>query len=347
MSETSVDAPKSPVGHDSGIFDLFFSFDIDPNDSTKEYIGVSQGGRTCRFCGKRSPEARFAHEAHVVPSAFGNRSLLSLEECDLCNDRSSVLEDHLSKFLVGERLTSMIRPQRKAVVKHRVSPGGGRVVATPGKRHLLVQTQPGDSNVKVAFTRQGRKVSVLMQPFKPANVARALARILLFVASSDELDRLQHVVEWVRGADLWARPRFYLSTLPIPLSHVLVRASRPASHVAGLKPYRIDLYFGAAQLICIVPDASWQLPRFVFPRDEIWYCLEGDSDVEVRGFSYEFTFVSKGFVPPTDEEVAVSAYYRWLAGGCRSGTAIDDWLAAESELVRARLDQGVLDECSD
>jgi hypothetical protein len=37
-------------------------------------------------------------------------------------------------------------------------------------------------------------------------------------------------------------------------------------------------------------------------------------------------------VPPTEEEIAVRAYYRWQANGCPEGTADEDWLTAESEI---------------
>jgi hypothetical protein len=44
---------------------------------------------------------------------------------------------------------------------------------------------------------------------------------------------------------------------------------------------------------------------------------------------------SAGWQPP-DEEIAHRAYELWLAHGATHGHDVDDWLAAESELRRAR-----------
>lgn len=39
---------------------------------------------------------------------------------------------------------------------------------------------------------------------------------------------------------------------------------------------------------------------------------------------------------PTHEEIAALAYSYWEAGGRRHGSALDDWLRAERELIQPR-----------
>ncbi|MBX5496223.1 MAG: DUF2934 domain-containing protein [Bryobacteraceae bacterium] len=41
--------------------------------------------------------------------------------------------------------------------------------------------------------------------------------------------------------------------------------------------------------------------------------------------------------PPDREEIAALAYQYWLEGGRREGTAEEDWIRAEQELLRQRM----------
>ena len=45
---------------------------------------------------------------------------------------------------------------------------------------------------------------------------------------------------------------------------------------------------------------------------------------------------AQGFVPPTPQEIAVRAYFRAMERGFAAGNAMEDWLAAEAELVAWR-----------
>src|SRR6266536_124856 len=68
-------------------------------DRDKKFLGL-RSPRRCRFCGRRNAETTFHKDAHVIPAAFGNRTLFSHEECDKCNlNMGSALEDDLAKFL--------------------------------------------------------------------------------------------------------------------------------------------------------------------------------------------------------------------------------------------------------
>jgi len=74
-----------------------FSHWVKPVDGQrKHYIG-QRTPRKCRFCGRDETMATFRSDAHIIPAAFGNRSLLSYEECDDCNQQiGSRLEDDLA-----------------------------------------------------------------------------------------------------------------------------------------------------------------------------------------------------------------------------------------------------------
>ena len=67
-------------------------------------------GRICRFCGKGKPEVAFKSVAHAVPEFLGNKSLVSQNECDTCNQLLAMkYEDDLAKWFGPMRTVSQIR----------------------------------------------------------------------------------------------------------------------------------------------------------------------------------------------------------------------------------------------
>src|SRR5690606_15011171 len=71
---------------------------LDPND------------RSCRYCSKKNPDVAFSKIAHAIPEFIGNKSILSLNECDTCNEFfANQYEDHLSKWMNPLRSASQMR----------------------------------------------------------------------------------------------------------------------------------------------------------------------------------------------------------------------------------------------
>ncbi len=125
---------------------------IDPAITVREYLGNRSAPRSCRFCLRYAPDATFRMAAHVVPEAFGNRSLLSADECDSCNQIGSLFESDLANLLFGSRLISML-PSKKSAVKYRLGKSEAFVEATPSTRKLFIKPQPGDGAVRLRVPR--------------------------------------------------------------------------------------------------------------------------------------------------------------------------------------------------
>src|SRR5207244_12306637 len=49
--------------------------------------------RSCRFCG-RSATTTFKNVSHAIPQSFGNKNLITLDECDACNRLFSESFEH-------------------------------------------------------------------------------------------------------------------------------------------------------------------------------------------------------------------------------------------------------------
>ena len=63
------------------------------NGSQRVEIGEPiENKRVCRFCGKKTPEVTFRHEAHAVSESIGCDKFINYEECDACNKKFSAIE---------------------------------------------------------------------------------------------------------------------------------------------------------------------------------------------------------------------------------------------------------------
>ena len=68
-------------------------------------LGHSVSPRTCAFCDKTQAQgATFKKISHAIAENLGNKRVISLEECDTCNETYSHFEMELARMLVVERV---------------------------------------------------------------------------------------------------------------------------------------------------------------------------------------------------------------------------------------------------
>lgn len=162
----------------------------------KRVLGRGQH-RRCRFCGKSRPETTFSSDAHVIPAAFGNRSLFSNEECDTCNQIGSQYEDDLAKFLALPRVLSRIRGRKKAP-KLKDPREQSYTHAIPEK-NLVYLHQANDEQSYQVSEKSGQLEIVSKIPvYRPVNVARSLGRMALFLLDPNSAI-FSSLHSWVRG----------------------------------------------------------------------------------------------------------------------------------------------------
>ena len=71
--------------------------------------------RTCRFCGKRSPEVTFEKQAHAIPECLGNKSLFTAYECDACNGFFGTgIENDFGNWSKPQHILGRIRQKGRA-----------------------------------------------------------------------------------------------------------------------------------------------------------------------------------------------------------------------------------------
>lgn len=159
----------------------------------------SKPERRCRFCSKTMNDgATFNSAAHAIPRAFGNKHLKVADECDDCNNYfGTVTEPSLVAYMDIQRVYLGLRGRSK-------NDGLPKIKYEKGQLHhdgtqLKISGSDMDINPETgeATIRLGKG-----SKFVPADVYRALVKIVLSVVSEETLTHLSKTIGWVRyGSD--------------------------------------------------------------------------------------------------------------------------------------------------
>ncbi|WP_149498655.1 HNH endonuclease [Roseiconus lacunae] len=161
--------------------------------------------RLCRFCGRGRPEVQFRKLAHAVSDFLGNRSIISMNECDECNVFfGDGCEDHLSKATMLHRTLAGI-PRKHGVestFKDRMHDEKLRIDSKPGAVNIRVP-EPNSVNDLVVDGELPETIplrgDLRSQPHSPIEAARALVKFACSICPKGELSQIQCAIEWVRG----------------------------------------------------------------------------------------------------------------------------------------------------
>jgi hypothetical protein len=166
-------------------------------------------GRICRFCGLGKPDVTFKSVAHAVPEFLGNKSLVSQNECDTCNQAlANQYEDHLSKWFGPMRTVSQIR--------------GKSGVPTYKKNDMRIEM--GSSGLEIGVVAEDLEshlkfdgpftftlpIPTKSQPFIPINAAKALIKIACSLCPPGLLGECKPAIDWLMG-----RAKARMSMFPV------------------------------------------------------------------------------------------------------------------------------------
>ena len=200
--ELPLDEPRAFSS--SPIFEFSCGTDTIP---PKRFIGCSDV-RVCLFCGRSEAQVSFTADAHIIPAAFGNRSLFSLEECNDCNHRAGrQLEDHLVRALAPERGLLGLR-NRKGHVKHKPRGKSGKSYVMSGGRETKIVYHDDDDSIRVDRTSPEEfDVHIRGGTYRPMAVAKSLARMALLVLNENARRQVGWLLSWLNGTQTW-RPAY-------------------------------------------------------------------------------------------------------------------------------------------
>ena len=210
--------------------------------------------RTCRFCNGAIPTVSFSQRCHIIPAAFGNRTLFSHEECDNCNIRGSNFENDLVGFLALERALAGQRTRRGGT-KYRLLPERSYISSRVSSKVSDIVTYRGDRSIKASLVEENTlSVSVELPPHCLNGVAKALVRMALFVIPSDQLQQCAHLIGWLDNEIEWA-PVFYKTFF---LRCWLDKIGLWVEYNASTQIFRT--YFGFTNSLLLIDFPAFKLP---------------------------------------------------------------------------------------
>lgn len=172
------------------IHNLYTSHEI------KDSIGhKNKNLRTCRFCG-RIGKNNFKNKSHTIPEAIGNKSIISLEECDHCNKKfgETIERDFINYF-------DLIRISNKQKSKNKSIP------KLKGKDYEIF-SQTIDNKELIFFIDKSKgeigndRKFEHPQKINLSNIYRTLCKISLGSIPEEYLNYFKKTIEWINGAEV-------------------------------------------------------------------------------------------------------------------------------------------------
>ncbi|WP_304708780.1 HNH endonuclease [uncultured Rikenella sp.] len=167
--------------------------------------------RRCRFCGKQNPEVRFKQIKHAIPELIGNRTLISMYECDDCNAHFSKMENDFAAYMalyhslaqvVGKRGVPTYKPSSQE-----------RSHITTDNSGLHIEHYEGDPEL---FELDSTTKTLRCKGFRsytPAMLHKCLTKMALSIMPESEMFYFQKTVDWLKE-DI-NRPKYKMNTLPV------------------------------------------------------------------------------------------------------------------------------------
>lgn len=152
--------------------------------------------RVCRFCKKKHPEVTFNVEAHAISEALGNKTIICLDECDICNKefgKGEGIESDFITFFDIDRMIAQIRNKDNNIPK----------IEFPEYKLSVVEDK-----ITLKFKKESNRnlTPEIINELKPKeysinlqNVYRALCKYFINVVSPDVLPHFFETISWIKG----------------------------------------------------------------------------------------------------------------------------------------------------
>ena len=318
----------------NNVYEVIFEYSFDViNPKKVTFLGQKNKHRTCIFCRKSEPLIKFKNKAHVIPAAFGNRTLFSYQECDGCNLKASSIENDISNYLTLTR--SMARKRsRKGTVKYK--PKGLESYICSGINNpdqVNIKLIAGENGVLFEKDENKKEIKVTIQrpPFNPTKVCKALAKMAFFVLDPN----MQRVYDWIRKwlrSELYFLPSLYRGFIP---GTGLIKTSLRVSKNKLLPSHLlVQFEFSTAVLFMYLPEKYLDL-SFVHPQPSAPFPIRvfnlcKDEIVSGGLESYNISYAINS--DEIKKEIGLLANSYFEKRNYQHGQDLNDWLKAEREV---------------
>ena len=259
--------------------------------------------RTCRFCRKSSPKVNFDKDAHTISEGLGNKSIITNDECDTCNERlGKEIEQDLMTYLSPLRTFSSIAGKHG---RTKIKDDSFAIYEeSPGKIRIDLFEKENPELKHWTFNEDGENFSLSFthpQKLNPQDVYRAIVKYAIGVMEEVELPYFQDTIDWVNkentAVDL-PKLCFFLDNNPKddkkPCITVFFRKNSDKT-----LPYSfIDLKVAGVVVFAVIPFCNKD--DRTFSKEEDWkHILDG---VKI----FEGMPLLKAIIPNEDEEILMT-----------------------------------------
>jgi hypothetical protein len=289
----------------------------------KRRLGQDQP-RQCRYCLKTEPETSFRQEAHTIPECLGNRSLISLDECDRCNQQcSQTFEDHFDKFTQPMRTMMGIRG-KQGVPNFKSRDGKTKVHFDLKQKHFTIEEQEKAAILSENGRNKTLSLTLKCQPYVPLEIYRCLVKMAFGVLPSQELRHFDLTRRWLLeplGSPppaLSSLSSVYIAVVPGKLTDPFISLSR--RHENGIPaPYMLSTLWSCGAIFMyalplssedkhLIPGHSF-LPRYDLAgrpatMDAYWHTIDLRSTIPETSSDHLFQMTYESSKEITGEELS-------------------------------------------
>ncbi|MDR3340362.1 MAG: HNH endonuclease [Candidatus Symbiothrix sp.] len=178
--------------------EIFVNYEINAYSPKKKFIygNNDKAKRICKYCGKTiKTGATFNEVAHAIPESLGNKTIISADECDSCNDKFSKTIDldifeylKLFRVLYGKK-------GKKGVPKLKFK--NGTEISHNGTNAIIIQ-RTNDTANNINFSNENFKIPLeFSKDINFMNIYRALVKYVMAVIPNKEIPNFSRTIEWI------------------------------------------------------------------------------------------------------------------------------------------------------
>jgi len=179
----------------SGIWNMYDIYAYSPH---KKYVygNIDKNKRVCKYCGKSLADgATFIEEAHAIPESLGNKTIISADECDSCNNLFSQTIDldifeyiKLFRILYG-------KGGKNGIQKFKFE--NGTEITHDGKMAIIKQISSNDTEPVDINTDSFKIPLEFTNEINFMNIYRALVKFVIAVIPNEQIQYFEKTINWL------------------------------------------------------------------------------------------------------------------------------------------------------
>lgn len=164
-------------------------------NSEESYLGKRTDGG-CRYCGKVPPHSEFKRRSHAFPELTGNKWLIDLAECDVCNKHfSSKVDDHFGKWTLPWR--TMGRHEGKKGMPDYQTRDQSISIKPKDRQQIEIYLEKADTRITHYENAKLFTISLKRPAYIPAAVFKCLVKMAVAVMPEGENTKCAHLKPWL------------------------------------------------------------------------------------------------------------------------------------------------------